>query len=391
MTHNLSRRRMLRLAALGALGGALAACGRPPAAQAPTPSQPTAVPATAVPPTAIPPTAIPATTAPTIIPATAAPNAVPATAAPAAGAQAPAASQATLAASMARAVGGFLDGLDGERRAKATYAFADPERTRWHWTTPQGFPRNGLPLSEMTEDQRALAFAALQASLSPAGFRKATDIMSLQADLGRDPLLFFVTVFGDPGGAAPWGWRWEGHHYSRQFTISGEIVTMTPFFLGAQPTLTPSGLRAMPREEDAARAIVTSLDGPLRDQAIFDTRPLTRHVTQNRPAVDPLDPVGVAYEAMPAAQQALVREIIDTYLGTLPAPVAAPIQGRVLAAGLATVRFGWAGFLEPGRPHYYRLQGPTFLLEFDNSRNSGGHIHSVWRDFAEDFGGQLVG
>jgi hypothetical protein len=136
---------------------------------------------------------------------------------------------------------------------------------------------------------------------------------------------------------------------------------------------------------------VTSLSGPLRDQAIFDTRTLTQHVTQNHVTVTPLDPVGVAYTDLASAQQTLVMEIISTYLGTLPESAATSILGRVQASGLDQIRFGWAGALEARQPHYYRLQGPTFLLEFDNSRNRGTHIHSVWRDFGEDFGHHLVG
>jgi hypothetical protein len=212
--------------------------------------------------------------------------------------------------------------------------------------------------------------------------------MSLQAALGNDPELYYVTIFGDPG-SSPWGWRWEGHHLSRHYAVVGETVTAAPFFHGAWPTTSDAGLRAMPREEDAARELVVSLAGPARDQAIFDTRTLTRHVTQNEPVVAPLDQVGVAYGDLDATQRGLVDEIIAAYLNTLPEAVAAPLFARLEAAGRPQIRFGWAGPLEPQRPHYYRLQGPTFLLEFDNSRNGGTHIHSVWRDFDEDFARHL--
>jgi len=295
----------------------------------------------------------------------------------------------TLTTNMAQAVTSFLETLDSTQRNKAAYAFSDEERFRWHWTTPRNFPRNGLPLTEMTEDQKALAFTLLQASISSAGIEKELDIMSLQRDLGNDPELYYVTLFGTPGDAA-WGWRWEGHHLSRQFTVVGDQVAMTPFFLGSWPTTTDAGLRAMAREEDAALELINSLAGDARTAAIFQENTLTHHVTQNEPKVAPLEPVGVAYAEVTPEQQRLIDEIMQTYLAVLPKNLAATSLERITAVGLEQVRFGWAGSLEHQRPQYYRVQGPTFLLEFDNSRNRGTHIHSVWRDFERDFGYHLL-
>jgi Protein of unknown function (DUF3500) len=391
MTNRISRRQALRLALMGGVGGLLAACASTtqPAAQAPAP-QPaaTAALATRRAPTTIP-TAAPTARATEPAQAVAGPAA---TAAPAAPAPTTAtAPSALLAAEIGQAATQFLASLDDATRPKATYAFDDAERQRWHWTTPAGFPRNGLPLSEMNPDQRGVALDLLRASVSPTGYQKALDIMALQNELGNNPDLYYVTLFGAPGGSAPWGWRFEGHHLSRHFTLVGEQVSMTPFFLGAWPTATNAGLRAMDREEQAARELVLSLEGTNRETAIFQPRTLTRHVTQNQPFVSPLDPVGLAVGELSDDRKALVLEIIQTYLGALSPAIATPLFERLSAAGIENVRFGWAGSMEPRRPHYYRLQGPTFLLEFDNSRNSGTHIHSVWRDFAEDFGQQLVG
>jgi hypothetical protein len=389
MTDRISRRQALRLALMGGVGGLLAACASntQPAAQAPQPPAPPTVAASRAP------TAAPAAapTARATEPAQAA-SAPPATALPAAAAPTTAtAPSALLAAGIAQAATTFLATLDDAARSKATYAFGDSERQRWHWTTPAGFPRNGLPLSEMNPDQRRSALDLLRASVSPAGYQKTLDIMSLQNELGNDPNLYYVTLFGAPDGSAPWGWRFEGHHISRHFTIVGEQVSMTPFFVGAWPTATNAGLRAMDREEQAARELVTSLEGASRETVIFRPRTLTNHVTQNQPFVSPLDPVGLLVGELNDDRKALVLEIIQTYLGALPPATATPLFERLSAAGIENVRFGWTGSVEPRRPHYYRLQGPTFLLEFDNSRNSGTHIHSVWRDFAEDFGQNLVG
>jgi hypothetical protein len=178
----------------------------------------------------------------------------------------------------------------------------------------------------------------------------------------------------------------------------GETVAAEPFFLGAWPTRAGStfrsvanGYRTMPREEDAAREIVLSLDRALRRRVVFSEESLTDHLTQNAVRVRPLERVGVRTDDLPSGAQRRVDEIVRTYLGNHPSAMASAALARIdRAGGLARAYFGWAGSTRPGVPQYYRLQGPTFLLEFDNSRNSGTHIHSVWRDFQRDFGRHLL-
>ncbi len=353
----LSRRDALKVGALGVLGG-LAACS--PAARATQAVLPTLSPF---------PTITPAPTN-TPVPGTTL------TAGP---------TVSTLISDMASQATRYLDSLDASQRTKTSYAFDDPELTRWHWTTPGNFPRNGLSLRGMGTAQRDAAFALLQTSLSAHGLQKSLDIITLQNDLGNDPELYYVTVFGTPG-VEPWGWRWEGHHLSRRFNVINGRLSVTPFFLGAWPTVNNAGLKAMEREEWAARELVTSLDDNQRAVGIFQDRTLGRHVTQNDAYVTPLENIGIFTSNLNADQQTLVMEIIHKYLDTLPDLVAVPHLERLQSAGFENITFAWAGPLEAQHPHYYRLQGPTFLLEHDNSRNRGTHIHSVWRDFAEDFG-----
>ena len=299
----------------------------------------------------------------------------------------------------------FLASLTAAQRERATFAFHGSERTRWHWTVPSSVPRNGLPLGVISPDQRRLALALLRASTSASGYRKALDIMALQAVLRRmntgisdpfDPDLFYVSVFGTPGARA-WGWRFEGHHLSRHFTVVRDTVVAEPFFLGAWPTRAGSayrsvtaGYRTMPREEDAAREIVLSLDRALRGRVVFSSESLTDHLTQNAVRVRPLERVGVRVDDLPSRAQRRVLEIVRTYLANYPPAMAREAFERVQRGGIGRSWFGWAGSTRPGVPHYYRLQGRTFLLEFDNSRNSGTHIHSVWRDFERDFGRHLL-
>ncbi|HEY3473276.1 MAG TPA: DUF3500 domain-containing protein [Anaerolineales bacterium] len=359
----ISRRDALKIGACGVLGG-FAACS--PAARATEALLPTYAPF---------PTGTLAPTA-TSMPGTTPTSGPTATAGP---------TVSTLINGMASRATFYLDSLDESQRAKTLYAINDPDLTRWHWTTPGNFPRNGLPLREMQISQRDAAFALLQASLSAYGLQKSLDIISLQNDLGNDPELYYVTVFGTPG-VESWGWRWEGHHLSRRFNVINGKLSVTPFFLGAWPTVNNAGLKAMEREEWAARELITSMDDNQRSVAIFRQDTLGRHVTQNDAYIAPLEAVGIPASNLNPNQQSLVMEVIHKYLDTLPDLVAASHLERLQAAGVENIIFAWAGPLEAQRPHYYRLQGPTFLLEHDNSRNRGTHIHSVWRDFAEDFG-----
>jgi hypothetical protein len=299
----------------------------------------------------------------------------------------------------------FLGSLSQVDRDRATFPVGSDERTRWHWTVPSSVSRNGLTLGAMSGEERRLALAMLRASSSAAGYRKALDIMALQGVLRRmstgigdpfDPDRYYVSVFGTPD-ARVWGWRLEGHHLSRHFTIVGNTVVAEPFFLGAWPTRTGSafrsvakGERTMPREEDAAREIVLSLDRALRRRVVFSAESLTDHLTQNAIRVSPLEQVGVLTGDLPSGAQRRVHEIVRTYLANHPPAMERKALARVERARIDRTRFGWAGSTRPGVPHYYRLQGPTFVLEFDNSRNSGTHIHSVWRDFERDFGRHLL-
>jgi hypothetical protein len=384
----INRRQFIRLSASATAGLLVAACTGHAATEEAVPTEAARVLPTDTP---LPPTPTPA---PTLAPAEP-PQPESATDSPPTDEPAPTDTpvvnqEQVLVAGMTLAAVAFWESLDPAQREKAGYAFNADERFRWHWTTPGNFPRNGLPLREMTADQRSRAFDLLQASLSSMGFEKALNIISLQNNLGNDPELYYVTLFGTPGTPEPWGWRWEGHHLSRQYTIVNDRVAMLPFFLGSWPTTTEAGLRAMAQEEDAALELVNSFSGEAQQLVIFQDRPLTNHVTQNAARANALDPIGMVYADMTGSQQQLVTEIMQAYLGTLPDHIAAASNARIAGAGPEQIRFGWAGSLERQRPQYFRIQGPTFLLEYDNTRNGGIHIHSVWRDFEHDFGYHLL-
>jgi hypothetical protein len=311
------------------------------------------------------------------------------------------------AAAMTTAATKFLEGLTPELRQKAGLPLESEDRTRWHYVPTTQFPRQGAPIKEMNESQRKLAHDLLKAGLSERGYTTATAIMQLDAvlkeleiaggrgGLSRDPEMYFFTVFGTPASKAAWGWRVEGHHVSLHFTIGGgSIVVAAPSFFGSNPAEIREGprkgFRALALEQDAGRALVMALDESQRTAATINAVAPNDIVTTTAVKVDPLSPVGVSASAMTPKQRELLMQVIEAYTSHMAADTAAERLNQLRKAGVEKIAFAWAGPIEPGKQHYYRVQGPTFLIEFDNTQNNGNHIHSVWRDFSGDFGRDLL-
>jgi hypothetical protein len=310
--------------------------------------------------------------------------------------------RATLRANpaMVRAATAFLGGLSPEQRARAQFDFADAERLNWHFIPRE---RRGLALKEMSEAQRTLAHTLLQEGVSAGGYRKVQGIIELEKVLRemtgnaemRDPERYFFSVFGVPSDRAPWGWRVEGHHLSLNFTITGNALAATsPSFMGANPANVPSGsnkgLRVLAAEEDLARELVTSLDASQRSVAIITAEAPRDIITGNAARVDPLTPVGISVSALSPPQSRLLVRLLDEYLSRMADDLASERRAQLERTDFSRVTFAWAGSIERGAPHYYRIQGPSFLVEYDNTQNNANHIHSVWRDFERDFGRDLL-
>jgi hypothetical protein len=312
-------------------------------------------------------------------------------------------------AAMAVAATKFLESLTPEQRQQAMFAFDGDERTHWNFIPTEIFPRNGLTLRQMNEPQRKLAHDLLKAGLSQRGYMTATQIMQLESVLAaleaaqplggnrflRDPERYFFSIFGTPSTRNTWGWRVEGHHVSLHFTlVNGALVAGSPSFFGSNPAEVRSGpkkgTRVLGPEEDAARALVESLDASQREKAIITTTAPNDIVTMAKVKIDPLSPAGIPASALTAAQRSLLRKLIDVYTGYMADDIAADRLTRIEKAGWDRIAFAWAGSLERGQKHYYRVQGPTFLIEYDNTQNDANHIHSVWRDFNGDFGEDLL-
>jgi hypothetical protein len=307
------------------------------------------------------------------------------------------------ATEMVAAAKTFLGALNADQKKQATYALTDAERENWNFVP---IARNGLPIKKMTTEQAALAFALLRTGLSHTGVARASAIMQLEYVLKeqekdtppgrRDPTLYFVTVFGEPSADKSWGWRFEGHHMSFNFTVvDGKHVFFAPSFMGSNPAEVRSGPRKGERvlgeEEDLGLALINSLDESQRKTAIFADKALTEIVTKNAKRVDPLSPVGIAAAQLKPAQREKLVSLVKVYLARSRPELADEMFAKITAAGIDKITFAWAGGLDRSKQTYYRIQGPTFLIEFDNSQGNGNHIHSTVRDFKSDFGHDLLG
>jgi hypothetical protein len=303
---------------------------------------------------------------------------------------------------MAAAANKFLQSLKPDQAAKASFQLKDDERQNWHFI-PKA--RKGLPIKEMTPEQRQLAMALLRTGLSDHGYGKATNIMSLEMILKelegpngrmvRDPELYYISIFGRPDPKATWAWRVEGHHLSVNYTVvKGEYVAGTPSFFGSNPAEVKDGprkgLRPLGDEEDAGRALIKALTAEQREEAIFEKVALKDIVTMAERRVKPLDQKGISAAKLNDSQKQQLLKLIKAYVERNRPELAKEDLRKIQEAGIDKLYFAWAGGIEKGEGHYYRVQGPTFLLEYDNTQNNNNHIHAVYRDFANDFGEDLL-
>jgi len=294
-------------------------------------------------------------------------------------------------------------------QASLAFNFDDALRSDWHYTPRR---RAGLALKDMSEPQRLAARALLQAPLSVRGLAQVDDVMALEAVLReleggsslRVPQNYAVAVYGTPAADGAWGWRVEGHHLSLHFTVNGDgVVSTLPQFIGANPAAVPSplsagaanaaggpqpGHRALGAEEDAARALLVSLSPVQRAQAIISPRTYGDLVSRNAAQARPLDVAGIGFATLNAAQQAALLALAGQFAAGLKPALAEARMQRVRAASGEALQFAWVGSPDKGQGHYFRIQGPTFLIEYDNS--GGNHVHSVWRDFNGDWGRDVL-
>lgn len=308
---------------------------------------------------------------------------------------------------MSAAADKFLASLSEEQKKKATFAFDDKERTNWHFVPLQDkskkSTRKGVPLEDMKADQKEAALALVKAGTSMSGYDKAVTIMSLEAILRdlekgkamvRNPDWYFFTVFGTPSKTGKWGWRVEGHHLSLNFTVDqGKVISATPSFFGANPATVKDGpkkgLRTLAEAEDLAKQLFKSLNADQRKIAFKEGQ--FPEIEQAKTAPNVGEPIGLPGAKMTEEQKGILLKLLQSYTARMPEDVGAAEFTQVKEGGLDKVYFGFAGGVEEGKPHTYRVHGPTFLVEFlnmqaDSAGNPANHIHSAWRNLRGDFG-----
>jgi len=315
---------------------------------------------------------------------------------------------------MANAAQAFLNSLWADQRAQVTYPFEDDQRQEWHFIPlpPANTPppilakaRKGLSFGQMAPYQRELATALLAAGLSQTGFIKAQSIMSLDQVLlmleqgaganRRDPDNYYVTIFGTPSATGTWGYRVEGHHISQNYTIVNGTIVDAPSFFGSNPAevrVGPrKGLRVLAAEDDYGYEMIDSLDANQKNTAIVDKTAYKEIITSDsRVAALNGAPNGLPASQMTAAQYEKLLSLVEVYADNVPPVMAEQRMEKARKQPKDATFFAWSGATDRGGLHYYRIQTPAFLIEFDETQDNGNHIHSVWRDYQSDFGADLL-
>ncbi len=315
------------------------------------------------------------------------------------------------------ATNAFLNLLTDAQRASAQIDFKDHKRIEWHFIPME--TRKGLALREMNDPQMIAAVQILKHVLSESGYRRSLDIMGYESILlelegptqakRRDYKKFYFAIYGNPSPDGSWGLSVEGHHLSLNFTLRGDsIVDSTPQFFGVNPAdlkrdfeipdvskpgtmvTFQKGTRLLKREEDAGFELLHSLDESQRDKAIYSKECPDDIQWPGEPQPKTAEPVGIRASQLKEHQLVKLQSVIDAFLANMSADVVHMRRQEIANAGRDRIHFGWAGGMQPGEPHFFRLLGPTFIAELcnfqtDPERNVANHIHSIWRDMTGDF------
>lgn len=302
-----------------------------------------------------------------------------------------------------KAAQAFMATLDEAQKKKAVYIFSDKERFNWNFVPTR---RNGISFHDLSAKQKETAIALLKTSLSDQGYKKATGIMELEGilrevegrskdDTYRDPLNYFFTIFGDPSGKDIWGWRIEGHHLALNFSsMNGLVSSSTPTFMGSNPAIVPSGSekgrKTLKDEMDIAFSLVNSLTADQKKVAIFSDQALPEIISGNSRKAELLEPNGILFKNLEADQKKNFLDLLNVFVKNYELGFSKKLMAKIEKAGIDNLSFAWAGSLEPGKGHYYRIQGPMLLIEYDNTQTNANHVHTSLRDLTNDFAEDIL-
>ncbi|HJN47114.1 MAG TPA: DUF3500 domain-containing protein [Acidobacteriota bacterium] len=288
--------------------------------------------------------------------------------------------------------------LSPEQMQAAEFSFDDSIRHEWFYTPVD---RVGLRIGDLDADQMTDLRTLLDDGLGANGTEQAFKIVQLEELLFstsggremRNPGNYYLMMFGEPTTEGSWAWRFEGHHFSASFTIvDNHLVSGTPAFFGGNPALVPedsevhAGLSPFSREQDLGFELLNSFDEGQRARVILAGEAPQDILTENFQRAEMGAPEGISVADINDVQHAILKELMGVYGNRMNPALHDYQMAKIRQAGVERVHFAWAGSTEPGEGHYYRIQGPTFVIEYDNTQNNANHIHSVWRDFEDDFG-----
>lgn len=298
---------------------------------------------------------------------------------------------------LAASANAFMDSLDSKQLDKVKIPFDSPGRMDWHFIPKD---RKGLAWMEMTDGQKTVSMEFLGALMSQAGMRKVKGVIGSETILWeesnhsdhRNPENYHFTLFGNPGVESTWGASVEGHHLSINLTIvDGHEISVTPSFMGSNPDRSTSGHQPLAAEMMGAQALYDSLDADQRQLATMEEKPPRDILTGSSQKASAPAPQGLMVSDMTADQVKLLRQLMVEYIGRYRESLAADDWEKIEKAGFDKIQFLWSQRPEPNKALYYRIQGPTFVMEYANSQNHGNHSHTVWRDFEGDFGHDALG
>jgi hypothetical protein len=307
---------------------------------------------------------------------------------------------------MAAKANQFIHLLTKEQQAQSLYPFDTGER--YHFSYVPQNDRKGISVNELNTAQRKALFALLSTTLSGETVKKVNDIMQLDAvlkelehrpenDHYRDPGKYYVTIFGVPAANTIWGWRFEGHHVAFNFSADkNELVAGTPGFLGANPAIVLEGPQknkeALKAETEQGFDLLRALSPEELQKTIIAAAAPAEIITGASRQAMIAQPAGIRYAELSPANQQRLLDLISLYVHRFTKLFADNMLKEIQQAGMDSLRFAWAGSKEHvlGKPYYYRIQGPTLIIEYDNTQNNANHVHTVVRDLKNDFGGDLL-